>query len=335
MMEKPFPVMGVDIGGTKIAICLSMSDGTLISSARVSNHDRAPEDVLPELAAAGKKLLDDAGFAGGKLRAIGIGSPSPMDWHNGIILGPYNMPLWKHVPIRDFFADAFGAQTFFDNDANAAGLAEWLFGAGRNTQNMLYLTMSTGIGAGIIVNGRILRGRDNYGGEVGHMVLDVNGPVCTCGLHGDYEAFCGGKAIALRLQQELADKPDSAIMQAAGGKAENIDMKALEIAVRAGDAYACSIWDAMIERNAQAMGMLMNIFNPEIIALGTIAIRTGDLFMKPLLERVGKYSWKQMRDGCSIVTSKLGGNIGELSGAAVALYSLYERGDWTLPWEQK
>lgn len=333
-MTKPFPVMGFDIGGTKIAICLCMSDGTLIGSSRVSNHERAPEDVLPELVATGKKLLEDAGIPASELRAIGIGSPSPMDWEKGVILGPFNMPLWKHVEIRDYLSNAFGVEAFFDNDANAAGLAEWIFGAGQNTGNMLYLTMSTGIGAGIIVNGTLLRGKCNFGGEVGHMVLDVNGPPCNCGLVGDYEAFCGGKAIALRLQQELADKPESAIMKAAGGKVEDIDMRALEIAVREGDAYACKIWDDMIERNAQAMGMLMNIFNPEIIALGTIAVRTGDLFMKPLLERIGKYSWPQMNAACSVVPSKLEGKAGEYSGVAVALYSLYERGDWNLPWEQ-
>ncbi len=335
MSEKAFPVMGFDIGGTKIAICLCMSDGTLIASTRVSNHNRTPEEVLPELVDAGKKLLVESGIAATDLRAIGIGSPSPMDWKNGIILGPHNMPDWKHVAIRDFLADAFGVEAFFDNDANAQGLAEWIFGAGQNTENMLYLTMSTGIGAGIIANGRMLRGKDNYGGEVGHMVLDVNGPVCNCGLHGDYEAYCGGKAIAQRLQKELADKPESAIMKAAGGKAENIDMRALEIAVREGDEYACKVWDDMIERNAQAMGMLMNIFNPEIIALGTIAVRCGDLFMKPLLERVDKYSWKEMSSVCSIVPSKLESKAGEYSGIAVALYSLYERGDWQLPWEVK
>ncbi len=334
-MEKPFYVLGFDIGGTKIAICLGTSDGRLIGSTRVGNQDRNPAEVLPELVAAGKKLLADTGIAESDLRAIGIGSPSPMDFEKGIILGPFNMPQWKHVAIRDYLAEAFGVEAFFDNDANAAGLAEWIFGAGQNTQNMLYLTMSTGIGAGIIANGRLLRGKENYGGEVGHMVLDVNGPVCNCGLRGDYEAFCGGKAIAQRLQEELKDKPEAAIMKAAGGEVEKIDMRALEIAVREGDAYACKVWDDMIERNAQAMGMLMNIFNPEIIALGTIALRTGDLFMKPLLERVGKYSWKQMNSVCSIVTSKLDAKIGEYSGVAVALYSLYERGDWQLPWEQQ
>lgn len=334
-MEKAFPVLGFDIGGTKIAICLGTSDGRMIASTRVSNMNRTPDEVLPELVSAAKKLLADSGLSAADVRAAGIGSPSPMDWKNGIILEPCNMKTWKHVAIRDYLSQNLGIETFFDNDANAAGLAEWIFGAGQNTQNMLYLTMSTGIGAGIIANGRLLRGKENYGGEVGHMILDVDGPVCNCGLKGDWEAFCGGRAIAQRLQLELAGKPESAIMKAANGKVEDIDMKALEIAVRAGDAFACKIWDDMIERNAQAMGMLMNIFNPEIIALGTIALRTGDLFMKPLLERVGKYSWKQMCSACSIVTSKLGGKIGEYSGIAVALYSLYERGDWTLPWEQK
>ena len=120
IMTKPFPVMGFDIGGTKIAICLCMSDGTLIGSSRVSNHERAPEDVLPELVAAGKKLLEDAGIPASELRAIGIGSPSPMDWEKGVILGPFNMPLWKHVEIRDYLSNAFGVEAFFDNDANAA-----------------------------------------------------------------------------------------------------------------------------------------------------------------------------------------------------------------------
>ena len=122
------------------------------------------------------------------------------------------------------------------------------------------------------------------------------------------------------------------IMVAAGGNAEAIDMRALEIAVREGDAFAVSVWDEMMERNAQAMGALMNIFNPSVIALGTIAVHCGDLFMKPLMERITKYSWPQMQ--CDIVPSKLGSKAGEYSGIAVALYSLYERGEWTLPWSK-
>ena len=269
-MNDIFPVMGFDIGGTKIAICLGTSDGKILKSTRVNNKDRKPEQVLPELVTAGKRLLADAGIT--HLRAIGIGSPSPMDFEKGIIQAPCNMKLWVDVPIRDYLSNAFGVEVFLDNDANAAGLAEWLFGAGQGTNDMLYLTMSTGIGAGIIANGRLLRGKSYYGGEVGHMILDIHGPKCNCGLTGCYEAFCGGRAIAQRLQAALADQPDSAIVRHAGGNIENIDMKALEFAVREGDPYACQVWDEMIERNAQAMGMLLNMFNPGIIALGTIAV---------------------------------------------------------------
>ena len=331
-MNQVFPVLGFDIGGTKIAVCLALSDGTILASARVDNRDRDPKDVLPELVAAGKKLLAEQNIQPGELKALGIGSPSPMDWKAGMIQAPHNMPRWKDVPIRDYLAKEFGVPGFFDNDANAAGLAEWLFGAGQGVDDMIYLTMSTGIGGGIITSGRMLRGRNNYAGEVGHMVIDPTGPVCNCGQKGDYEAFCGGLAIAQRLRKQLADQPDSAIVKAAGGNAEAIDMRALEIAVREGDAFAVSVWDEMMERNAQAMGALMNIFNPSVIALGTIAVHCGDLFMKPLLERIPKYSWPQMK--CDIVPSKLGGKAGEYSGIAVALYSLYEQGEWTLPWNK-
>lgn len=332
-MAKTFPVMGFDIGGTKIAICLAMSDGKILGSSRVVSKGRTPNEVMPELVLAGKKLLAEAGLSHTELRAIGIGSPSPMDFKKGIILGPHNMNGWDYVPVRDYLGKEFGVDAFFDNDANGAGAAEWIFGAGYGQNDMIYLTMSTGIGGGIIVNGRLLRGASFYGGEVGHMVIDVNGPTCNCGLKGCYEAFCGGLAIAQRLQKELADKPDSAIVKAAGGKAENINMQALEIAVRENDPYACSVWNDMIERNAQAIGMFMNIFNPSVIALGTIAVTTGDLFMKPLLERLPTYAWPQMLEVCKVVPSALGRTIGEYSGAAIALNALLEQGEWTLPWQ--
>ena len=331
-MTKPFPVLGFDIGGTKIAVCLALSDGTILSSARVDNRDRSPDEVLPEMAAAGRKLMEEASCKASELRALGIDSPSPMDFKNGIIQQPHNMPRWVDVPIRDFLSSEFGVPAFFDNDANAAGTAEWLFGAGRKTDDMIYLTMSTGIGAGIIASGRLLRGASFYGGEAGHMVLDVNGPKCNCGLRGDYESFCGGLAIETRLRKQLADQPNSAIVRAAGGDVSKVTIRALAQAVRENDPFARSVWDEMIERNAQAMGLLMNVFNPSVIALGTIAVHCGSLFMDPLLARIPAYSWPQMFRACRVVPSELGAKAGELSGIATALYSLYERGEWSLPW---
>ncbi len=250
-MAKPFPILGFDVGGTKVAVSLVLSDGTLVASSRVPNKEREPDDVLPAMVSAGKSLLADAGIPREELKAVGVCTPSPLDFKRGIVMAPPNMKMWKHVPIRDFLAEEFGVRAFFDNDANASGLAEWLFGSGVGVQDMLYLTMSTGIGAGVIANGHLLRGATCDAGEVGHMILDANGPLCNCGLRGCWEAFSGGRAIAQRMQRELADKPNSTIVKLAGSL-ENIDMKTLSDAVLANDPYACAVWDGMMERNAQS-----------------------------------------------------------------------------------
>ncbi len=332
-MSNSFPVLGFDIGGTKIAVCLAMSDGKILASGRVDNRMRKPDEVLPDLVKEGKRLLKEAGIAGDQLRAIGIDSPSPMDFEKGLICSPCNMNGWDDVPIRDYLAKEFQTEAFFDNDANGAGLAEWIFGAGQGCKNMLYLTMSTGIGGGIICNGKLVRGSKYLAGEVGHFCLDPHGPKCNCGLTGCYEAFCGGLATANHIREELAKKPElSMITKLVEGDLSKIDNAVLEKAVRAGDDYAVRFWEDMMEHNAQGIGSLMNIFDPEVIVLGTIAVHTGDLFMKPLLEKLPKYTWPQHVNACKILPSKLGRTIGELSGVSVALNFLYERGEWQLPW---
>lgn len=333
-MNYTFPLLGFDIGGTKIAVCLANSDGTILGSKRLKNENKESDKALEEMLEAGYELLDENKIEKKYLRAIGIGSPAPMDIPNGLITGPPNMPKWKNVPVRDYIEKHFNIETFFDNDANAGALAEWIFGAGKGCSDMIYITLSTGIGGGIIANGHLLHGKDFIAGEIGHTVIDINGPKCNCGLNGCYEAFCGGRAVAERLKKELADKKDSEIVKQAGS-IENIDLIALENACKENDEYALSVWDEMCRRNAQAAGMLINILNPERIVLGTLAWAAGDLFMEPFMEHLSKYCWKEMLNGCKISTSALGREIGEYSGIAIALNSLYEEGEWHLPWQQK
>ena len=333
MSTEKFPVLGFDIGGTKIAICLAMSDGTVLASGRVSNKMKKPDEVLPLVVAEGERLLAEAGLAKKDLRAVGISSPSPMDFDKGLICNPCNLNGWIDVPIRDYLGKAFETGAFFDNDANGAGLAEWFFGAGKGTQDMIYLTMSSGIGGGIIAGGKLLRGKHNLAGEVGHMSIDSKGLKCNCGLVGCYEAYCGGVAMANNLRRELADKPDSMIVQLAGGDYGKIDAICLEKAIRANDPFALEFWDRVMERNAQAMGALINVFNPEMIVLGTIVKSMGPLFMDPLMAKLPAYAWKQNIDTCKFsVTGISGKSGGELAGVAIALNFLYERGDWQLPW---
>lgn len=327
-MSYVFPVLGFDVGGTKIAVCLANSDGEILGSRRIQSRGRGPDDALSEMVEVGSELLRDAGIRREHLRAVGVGAPAPMDIPNGLLLAPTNMKNWIDVPIRDHFAEAFQVETFFDNDANAGALAEWFFGAGRGCLDLIYLTMSTGIGGGLVVNGHLVHGKGFLAGEMGHVTLDVNGPECPCGMRGCYEAFCGGVAVAKRLREAFADRLDHSIVKAAGGAVEDLDMIALAKAVKEGDPDAKTFWDGLAARHAQAIGGFINIFNPELIVLGTMAWANGALFMDPLMERLPDYCWKETLANCRVVPSELKKNIGEYSGVCVALNELYERGQW-------
>jgi len=333
MSDKKY-ILGFDVGGTKIAACLGTDKGEIIGSKRFDSMHSGPDEVLPAMVNEGMQLLTDAGITADDLRAIGIGAPAPMDIPAGTI-SPTNMKNWVNVPVKSYIADHFNVETYFDNDANAGALAEWIFGSGQGVDNMLYLTLSTGIGGGVITNGHLVHGNAFTAGECGHITLDLNGPECNCGMHGCYEAFCGGRALAQRMQRELADKPDNKIVQYAGGNIKNVDLIALEKAVKDGDEYAVVLWDEMCLRHAQAIGIFLNIFNPAKIVLGTIAWAAGDLFMKPVKKYLPDFCWKETLDSCDLTVSALGREIGEYSGIAVALNCLYEQGRWQLPWKKR
>ena len=333
-MSEVFPVLGYDIGGTKIGIGLCSSDGKLYGRDRIDNKDTDPDVILPLLVEKGQKLIDAAGFRNSDIRGVGISSPSPADIPQGIIVGPPNNPHWKNVHIKHYLSKKLGIEAFFDNDANAGVLAEWFFGAGKGGKNIVYLTMSTGIGGGIVANGHLIQGRSFYAGEIGHVVIERNGLQCNCGLKGCYEAYCGGRAVAQRMQRELAGLPEHPLLKLAGGKLENLDMVTLVKGVREGNEYAVKLWDEICLRNAQAFGGIMNLLNPEKIILGTIAYSAGDLFMKPVMQYLPGFAWKETMEVCEIVYCALREDIGYYAGPAVALNCLYEAGRFDLPWRR-
>lgn len=318
MAEKIYP--GFDIGGTKIGIGIVSESGKLIASDRIDNVNTKPEDILPVLAAKTKQMIADNNIAMSDIPSFGISAPGPADIPNGILTTPPNNPYWRNVPILKYLQDALQLKGYFENDANAAAIAEGYFGAGKGCKDYIYLTMSTGIGAGIVTNGTLVQGTGYFGGEVGHTVLHRNGRQCNCGLKGCYEAYCGGRAVASDLRRILADKKDSRIVEIAGS-IDNVDMKALAQAVRENDAFAVEYWDEMIQNNAQALGGLINTMNPEKLILGTFVWATGDLFLNPLKEYIVNYAWKEMLDQCEITTSALRQDIGYYAGSAVALYN--------------
>ncbi len=322
--QNSFPVLGYDIGGTKVAVCLADSAGNILAHERLkTGAESRYENILPELLAAAERLLKKQNLTRSDLHACGICAPGPLDIKNGRMLRSPNLK-WDNVPIRDDLAGHLDVPTFLDNDANAGVLAEWYFGAAKGCKDVIYLTMSTGIGGGVLMNGHLLQGSTGVGAELGHAVLDLNGPLCGCGMNGCVEAYCGGRNVSLRLQDLLRNRPDHPIMRlpSVKGNLENLQYPALREAVRAEIPLAVKLWDELCLRLAQALGIYQMIFNPEIIVLGTVAYHSGDLLMNPVRDYLQQFSWPEMRTPCKLEITNLGVSIGELSGPAVALYGL-------------
>ncbi len=320
-------LIGFDIGGTKIGIGLGTTNGVIVQSDRLDNKNTDPAVILPRLAAIAKELMAKENITGKDVLAFGISTPSPADIPNGIITTPPNNPYWRNVPIKSYLENALQIRGCFENDANCGALAEWLFGAGKGCKDMIYLTMSTGIGAGIIAGGKLVQGKTFLAGEIGHSVIEPHGRQCNCGLKGCWEAYCGGRAIAQRMQEELAGQTGHAMLKyAKDGLLENLDMLSLENAARDGVEYAVKLWDEMCLRDAQMFGMLMNIFNPEKIVLGTIAYAAGDFFMEPVKKYLPDFAWKETLEACQVVPSLLKRDIGSYAGLAGALYELKQTG---------
>ncbi|QHI69834.1 ROK family protein [Tichowtungia aerotolerans] len=314
-------ILGVDIGGTKTAVALADGKGSVLSSARFPTDVQSPEVTLSLAVENLNALIKEAAIAPSSFQALGISAMGPMSSAAQVIHETKKLPGWADFPVGRFFKDAFGCPVFMENDANAAGLAEYFFGAHKG-KDLIYLTMSTGIGAGIICNGLLLSGANDLAGEVGHMCLVPDGRACFCGKQGCWQAYCGGRQMELHIRDMLRKKTaETAILDDVGGDVEQVTIQGICKAVRDGDALACEQWEEFIDRCAQGVGILMQCFNPSAIVMGTIAVYDGDLFIPQMKERLTQYAWPRTTEGCVIEPTVLR-NIGELSGVAVALNGL-------------
>jgi len=333
MSNTPIPVLGYDIGGTKIAVCVADSDGALLSHERIPSAGMGDyANVKPEMIAAGKRVVAAAGLQLSDMRGCGVCAPGPLDIANGLLLKSPNM-VWDRAPVREDLAQGLGIPTFLDNDANAGALAVWFYGAGKGLTDIVYLTMSTGVGGGVISGGQLMQGTTGVGGELGHIILDVGGPLCGCGQRGCLEAFCGGRNVELQLQAELKDCPEHAMMKLPGvqGDLNQLNYQALRDGVQQGIPLAMEMWDRVCFRLAQGIGICLIVFNPQIVVLGTLAYYSGDMLMEPVLRHLPRFAWSDMRTPCRVEPAALGKRIGELAGASVALYGLQKEGLWHLP----
>jgi glucokinase len=255
----------------------------------------------------------------GKVAGIGIASPGPLNIRTGVInfaalLG------WHNVPLRDRISRELGVPVWLENDANAAGLGECHYGAGRNVSNMVYVTISTGIGSGIIVNRHIYHGRHDSAGEFGHICIEPEGRSCSCGRRGCLQAYASGAFLAGIARERLAalGKP-SLILDLVGGVPERIDALILEKAARQGDPTAIAIWNEMGVRLGHGFSILVQLFDPELIVIGGGLSKAWSLFSDSALKTIRQHTYQILADDLKIVPAELGDEAGLYGAMAVAL----------------
>jgi glucokinase len=315
-------VLGADIGGTKLAAGVVAPDGTVLSHVtEPTDLSLGPDGVLDALAALCRRAVAEAGVDVASVAGLGIACGGPLDPETGIVHSPPNLPGWDDVPVRDRLAEALrGLPAWIDNDATAGALAEWRFGAGRGCSDMVYLTISTGIGGGVVSGGRLLRGATGNGAELGHVSVRYDGWPCICGRRGCPEAFASGTNIARRAREALANGEASALPPDA--TAEDV-----AAAAEAGDAVARRVWDETTEVLGELVASILNAWDPQLVVLGGGVTDAGDSLIVPIRERALRLALSPAtRASARIERAALGQGLGVVAAAAVALEQLGARG---------
>ena len=312
--------IGVDLGGTKMLV--GVLDGT---DSRWESREASTGQSEDELVELLVREVGEARDARPDVSAVGLGVPATIDQERGVALSAVNLPL-NDLPLRDVVSERVGLPVFLDNDANVAALAEYLFGAAKGMPNIVMLTVGTGIGGGLILGGEVYRGATGAGAELGHMVIQADGPPCqgNCPNHGCIEALASGTALGREGRAAAESAPDSALgeLLAAG---ETVDGKAVTEAALAGDETAVAVVELIGSRLGVACSSFANIFEPNAIVVGGGVIAAGDLLLEPARREVRERALTPMNK-TPILAATLGNDAGMIGAAALARTELEREG---------
>jgi glucokinase len=304
-------VLALDIGGTKLAAAVVTADG--------ATHGLVVEPTRPEegwpvvtrrLFEMGHQATEQS--AAGPVRAVGIACGGPLDASTGLLLGPPHLPGWIDVPLGPLAAEEFGVPFVLENDATVAAIAEVRFGAGRGTSTMLYLTVSTGIGGGAIVNGTPHRGAAGNGGEFGHVTVHRGGRLCSCGRRGCVEAYASGPSIAARAREALAGGASSTLAGLPTVTAADVSA-----AAAAGDPLAAAIWAETVDLLGAAVTDLVNVFEPDLVILGGGVTASGEMLFDPVRALVAREAMTPAARATPIVRAALGALVCVVGAGAI------------------
>lgn len=281
--------VGIDIGGTGIKVGLVNENIQIIKEGSIQTVIDIPfEEQVKRIADCVISTVCDAGLTVDDIASVGIGIPGIASSETGEIIKCTNMG-WKHVPFRDTFRKFLDKPVYIENDANVAALAESVAGISAGTSSSVFITIGTGIGSGIIINGQIWKGAHGIGGELGHVILDLDGVPCTCGNHGCLERYCSATAMIRMAREAVAEHPESKILSLAGGDPACIEAKTVFDASKAEDITAADVYRKYISYLAQAIAGVINLLDPEVIVLGGGVSKAGNDLLDPLVREIPQY----------------------------------------------
>lgn len=310
--------IGIDIGGTKVSMVLGTRKGKIIGRRQIPTlkHSRAKEcvaNIVDNL----EELIKEKKILRGNIKGIGVGIPGAVDSAKGIVPRSPNLQGWKGIPLARILKNKFKKPVYMTNDANAAGMGEKVFGQAKKLKHMIYITVSTGVGGGIISHGRLLEGANYVGGEIGHITIVPNGNRCNCGQRGCLEAYASGTAIAKTVNRAVRTGKGKSL-QKRFKKKSGFSAKEIAIAANKGDRFALEVFKEAGNYLGIGIGTLLNIFNPDSIIIGGGVMKSAPkIHWKAMLKSAKKHSWPEPFKKVKIKRTKLKDEVGNLGALAL------------------
>jgi glucokinase len=316
--------IGLDVGGTKIAAGLVNRNGQILHRFTTTAHsEQEPEVVIAAIEQACRAVIEQSQVQVSDIEAVGLGFPGNTNGPAGIVLVSSNLPAWNHYPLRDVLAQRLNIPVVLDNDTNMAVVGEHRYGAGRGARHLCYVTFSTGYGAGIIINNRLYRGHTGTAGELGHVVIDIGGPPCTCGKNGCIMAYASGVGISRMVYEQLEAGADTQLRHMLPPAGRRFSGEQVAEAAQQGDAVAREILRTAGYYAGVGLSVIAQLLNPEVIVVGGGLTRIGPLLMGPVTAAMREHTQPELWDSVQVVPWQLGDDLG-IIGAAAQVFALGE-----------
>lgn len=313
---KPYAI-GIDVGGTKIKAGLVSQAGQILHRYTTTAHsEQQPEVVIDAIEQAYRAVLEISSIDPADIEAVGLGFPGNTNGPAGIVLVSSNLPAWDHYPLRDTVSARIGLPVVLDNDTNLGAVGEHRYGAGRGTRHMVYMTFSTGIGIGIIINNQLYVGHTGTAGELGHVIIDIGGPPCSCGKDGCVMAYASGVGISRMAYDQIEAGADTRLTKMMPADGRRFSGEQLVEAANQGDGTAREILATAGYYCGVGLSMIIQILNPEMIVIGGGLSRIGPLVMDPAMAAMREHTQPQMWDSVQVVPWQLGDDLGIIGAAA-------------------